>query len=233
MMNKRRPSLTTSGGSFRQRPQNDGSTNTAVLNHSTSHSNDTPLHNISSNATTSSNAPSRRNKRSVGSSVLSEDRLMSLFLIMLAAWFLYARYQESKLLLLSATNTQRADTSAYEEHFGVYNTNRNRHITTQDFTSNNNNDNYTASSQSNFFPTADDDEISNSKYLRGRESGSGGGFMPQEIKELLVMGGVDKGPPPHFSRDHRTNPYRKNTPMQPAEEKVSPSIERLDSSEII
>jgi hypothetical protein len=233
-MNKRRPSLTTSGGSFRQRQHNDCSSNIAALNLTTSHSNDTPLYTIGTNTTTAGNAPSRRSKRSGGSSLLSEDRLMSLFLIMLAAWFLYARYQESKLVLPATTHTQRTHTLANEEYLNAFNTNRNLHTTKRDFTSNNNNNgNHTSSSQSNLFPTADDDEISNSKYLRGRESGSGGGFMPQELRELLVMGGVDKGPPPHFSSDHRTNKYRKNTPMQPAEEEVSPSLERLDSSKII
>jgi hypothetical protein len=95
-------------------------------------------------------------------------------------------------VLLAATHTQRTHTLAYEENLNAFNTNRNLHTTKRDFTSNNNNDNHTSSSQSNFFPTADDDEISNSKYLRGRESGSGGGFMPQELRELLVMGGVER-----------------------------------------
>jgi hypothetical protein len=176
---------------------------------------------------------------------MTEDRLMSLFLVMMAAWFLYARYQESKLLLHAAT-AQRSVSD--KDMFGPYNNINNRISYTNKIdptlplnnnkNNNNNNNNSditsTAASHTNsdFYPTTDDDEISTSTYLRRRESGSGGGFMPQELKELLVMGGVDKGPPPHFSSDHRTNKYRKapNTLKQyNGEVKVSSSsLETLD-----
>jgi len=162
----------------------------------------------------SSNDTFRQHRRK--RSAITEDRLVSLFLVMMAGWFLYARYQEAKVLYGSRQDSSSVLNNRREIRMDVY---KGYSPTKLDIAATHNNNN-SASQDAEMYPSADDDEISTSKYLRRRESGSGG-FMPQELKELLVMGGVDKGPPPHHSTDK--NRYR---------EILHPQIALKKSSEI-
>ena len=100
----------------------------------------------------------------VSSPFLQLDRLVSLLLVIVVGWFIYARYEEANNVLYGP----RPDSSSVSENRG----------------------------------NIGDFDISNSEYLPRRESGSGG-FIPQELKDLLVMGGVDKGPPSHHSTGNK------------------------------